>query len=109
MGQRIDGRRTPRYATRIAARLLVDRRAIAIDIVDISRHGACARGRGMPPRGTEVVIVVAGMEAVATVVWSDRQAGGFNFHREIDPQSLLGDAFDLPHAATAASALTMRP
>lgn len=88
--------------------LIVDRVSRRVEIIDISRVGACVRGDGLPERGVEVMLRADGLQIVATVVWSDGAACGMNFHKPIALLELDGQDVDLPNLNTLTKALAMR-
>lgn len=101
-------RREPRIVTRFAATVIIDRRPIAAEIVDISCVGACVRGVDLPKRGEEIVLVANDLEVVGTVVWSDATACGINFHKPIAPLAVVDSNPHLPNFNTLTKALAMR-
>jgi hypothetical protein len=93
---------------KFAGTLIVDRKSLPIEIIDISRVGACVRGDGLPERGDEVLLCAEGLQVVATVVWSDGAACGMNFHKPIALVDMDEQDLDLPNRNTLTKALAMR-
>ena len=103
-----EARRALRYPTKFAGVIVVDRTPMPIEIADISRVGACLRGQHLPKRGQEVVLRATGLEVVGTVVWSDGETCGVNFHKAIEPLLVVRKNPYLPNLNTFTRALAMR-
>lgn len=88
--------------------MIVDRRLIAVEIVDLSCVGACVRGPTLPSRGEEIVLRAADFEVVGTVVWSDAAACGINFHKPIAPLAEADAGLDFPNLNTFTRGIAMR-
>lgn len=88
--------------------MIVDRRPIAVEIVNLSCVGACVRGAALPARGEEIVLRADAFEVVGTVVWSDAKACGINFHKPIAPDAVDESISDLPNFNTSTRAIEMR-
>jgi hypothetical protein len=97
-----------RISTKFSGVLVVDRQPISIEIVDISRVGACVRGTDLPRRGQEVVLRAKQLDVVATVVWRDDTSCGLNFHKEITPLAIVRENLDMPNLNTLTKAVAMR-
>jgi hypothetical protein len=86
-----DGRRAPRFPTKLKALLRFGHRRVPIVIADISRTGAMVFGAKLPPRGARVMLLAQGLEVVATIIWSDSESCGLNFHGTVDPLAIVRD------------------
>ncbi len=103
-----NARREQRYAARFAGTVIIDRKALSVEIADISCVGACVRGADLPKRGDEIVLLAEDLEVVGTVVWSDGASCGINFHRTIAPLAVVRSNPHLPNLNTLTKAVAMR-
>ena len=54
-------------------------RTISVDLLDISKTGARLRATDLPADGQELIALLGGLEAIATVIWHEAEQCGIQF------------------------------
>jgi hypothetical protein len=91
-GKRIDRPGGSRRATRqdmlIPTAMMTMTDSRSVDLLDLSKSGARIRGTHLPSPGQEVILLIARLEAFATVIWRDEDECGVHFDIALSDRAL---------------------
>jgi len=86
-GKRIDrpggSRRAVRHDIMLPTAMMTMTDTLNVDLLDLSKSGAKLRGSENPALGQEVLLLVGGLEAFASVIWRDADECGIHFDRPL--------------------------
>ena len=91
-GNRVDkpggSRKAIREELALRAVILTVTETISVDLLDISKTGARLRATDLPADGQELIALLGGLEAFATVIWRDADQCGIQFDTPLSDRAV---------------------
>lgn len=91
-GKRIDkpggSRKAAREQLVLRAVIMTTTDTISVDLLDISKTGARLRAPDPPAGGQELIALLGGLEAFATVVWQEADQCGIQFDMPLSDRAV---------------------